>query len=237
MSPHRVRHRVPLLTAALLSAAVVLAGCGGTDAKAERSPKQVMAAAKKTFDEASSIHIDLSTDSTPSAGNGVLGATGDVTHAPAFQGDVKVVISGLTATVPVTAIGGQVYAKLPLQTKFTVIRPADYGAPDPAQFADPQAGLSSLLTRLEGLKKGKQARSGDQILTSYTGSLPGAAVKTIIPSADAKQDYATVVGVDEKQRAVTVKITGSFFSGSDDTTYDVKFSQYGAGAKITAPKL
>ncbi len=35
------------------------------------------------------------------------------------------------------------------------------------------------------------------MLTSYTGQLPGSAVKKIIPSADAKEKYATVVGVDD----------------------------------------
>lgn len=227
--------RARLLGALVLTCLLVLTGCGGSDKPAEKKPSEVMASAKKQFDEASSVHIALSTTSTPSAGNGVLGATGDVTHAPAFAGDVKVVISGLTATVPVTAVDGKVFAKLPLQTKSTPINPQEYGAPDPASFADPDAGLSSLLTKIQGLKKGAQKRSGDQILTSYSGSLPGAAVKAIIPSADAKADYATVVGIDDKERAVTVKITGTFFSGESDTTYDVKFSEYGKGVKITAP--
>ena len=153
-----------------------------------------MTSAKKKFDDASSVHIALSTKSTPSAGNGVLGATGDVTHDPAFKGDVKVVLGGLTATVPITAIGGKVYAKLPLQTKYAVIKPSEYGAPDPASFADPDKGLSSLLTQIDGLKKGKQTRDGDQILTTYTGTLPGKAVKQIIPSADSGSTYKTRSG-------------------------------------------
>ena len=99
-----------------------------------------MKAAKKNFDEAESVRIALSTASTPSSGNGVLGAEGVLTQAPAFQGDVKVVIGGLTATVPITAVGGKVYAKLPLQTKFWVIDPSEYGAPDPTDFADPETG-------------------------------------------------------------------------------------------------
>jgi lipoprotein LprG len=226
-----------MLVAPLVLACLFLTtGCGGSsDEKAEKTPAQVMASAKKAFDDASSVHIDLSTDSVPTQGNGVLGASGDVTHAPAFKGDVKVVISGLTATVPITAVDSKVFAKLPLQTKYTVIRPAEYGAPDPSTFADPDKGLSSLLTQLKGLKKGKQTRSGDTILTGYTGTLPGSSVKQIIPSADAKQDYPTVVGVDSNGQARTVRITGAFFAGSDKTTYDVKLSQYGAGVKIAAP--
>lgn len=222
------------VVAAALAATLLVAGCGEKNAD-ETSPAEVMETAKKNFDEASSVHISLSTDSTPSKGNGVLGATGDVTQDPAFEGNVKVVLSGLTATVPVTSIGGKVYAKLPLQTKFAVIVPAEYGAPDPADFADPENGLSALLTKLEGLKKGKERRSGDKILSTYTGTLPGTAVEKIIPSAVAEETYETRIGVDEDGFASTVKVTGPFFSGNDDVTYDVKLSEYDKGVKITAP--
>jgi lipoprotein LprG len=232
--------RVPLLVSLLVVAALVLAGCGGSSskkpaAKKAATPAQVMAAAKKKFDAASSVHIKLATTSTPAAGNGVLGATGDITQAPAFAGDVKVLLGGLTATVPITSVGGKVYAKLPLQTKYSVIKPSEYGAPDPADFADPDKGLSSLLTDLDRLKKGAQKRDGDTILTSYSGTLPGKAVKGIIPSADSGSTYDTTVGVDDTGHAVKVGITGPFFSDSKDVTYDVTFSQYGKGVKISAP--
>jgi lipoprotein LprG len=235
--PRRAR-ALPLLAFALVMA-MLLAGCGGgsddSEKAAAKTPAQVMETAKKHFDDASSVHISLSTTSTPSAGNGVLGATGDVTHDPAFEGDVKVVISGLTATVPITSVGGKVYAKLPLQTSYSVIKPSEYGAPDPADFVDPDNGLSALLTKLEGLKKGKQTRSAGTILTSYSGTLPGAAVKKIIPSAVASKTYDTTVGIDDKGKATTVEVTGPFFTGNDDVTYDVKFSDYGKGVKISAP--
>ena len=101
-----------------------------------------------------------------------------------------------------------------------------------------QCGLylaASMRTQLDGLEKGKDTRSGDQILTTYTGTLPGAAVKQIIPSASAKETYDTAIGIDEKGYAITVKITGIFFSAGDDVTYNVKFSDYGKGVEITAP--
>ncbi len=241
-APHPARPRVRrahALLGVLVAAALVLSGCGGSEKKDEpksESPTEVMEQAKKQFDEASSVHIELKTDSTPPAGaNGVLGADGDITQAPAFKGDVKVVFSGLTATIPVTSVDGEVSAKLPLQTKYTQINPSEYGAPDPADFADPEKGLSSLLTQVEDLEKGKETRSGDQILTSYSGTLPGAAVKEIIPSADAKGTYETEVGIDEDGYATTVEVTGVFFSDGKDVTYDVTFSGYDQGVEITAP--
>lgn len=230
------RPRLLALLSLLLVPLLLLAGCGGGgEKKAEKSPAQVMATAKKSFDDAASVAIALSTTSVPTSGNGVLGATGTVTHAPAYEGDVKVVISGLTATVPVTSVGGKVYAKLPLQTKYTVIDPSEYGAPDPADFGDPTTGLSSLLTQVDGLKKGKETRSADAILTSYSGTLPGAVVKKVIPSADAKKSYDTVIGVDDTGHATTVKITGPFFAGGDDVTYDVKLSGYGKKVTVAQP--
>jgi lipoprotein LprG len=227
------------LLGVILASALLLGGCGASsDAKDEpksKSPTEVMQQAKKNFDDASSVHLELSTDSTPPAGaNGVLAASGDLTHDPAFKGEVKVIVSGISATAPVIAVDGKLYAKL-LSTKYTTINPSEYGAPDPADFADPDKGLSSLLTQIDDLKKGKQTRSGDQILTAYTGTLPGSAVKEIIPSASAKETYDTEIGVDEKGYAITVKVTGVFFSSGDDVTYDVKFSDYGKGVKIAAP--
>lgn len=233
--------RSRVLTVLVLAVATLMlaTGCGGSTSEKskEKSPAEVMATAKQKIDEASSVHMMLSTDSTPTSGNGVLGATGDVTQEPAFEGDVKVVLNGLTATIPVTSTGGKVYAKLPLQTKFAVIDPAEYGAPDPADFADPDAGLSGLLTKLEDLKKGDRSRSADTILTSYTGALPGTAVKGIIPSAAAKQSYATKVGIDEKGYATTLQITGSFFNAGGDVTYDIKLDDYDKGVTVTAPAL
>jgi lipoprotein LprG len=236
MTSHR---RLLALVATLLGTTLLLTGCGDDDTSAEakgKTPTEVMAQAKKLFDDASSVHLDLATGSQPPVGaNGVLGASGDLTHAPAYEGDVKVILSGLTATVPVTSVDGKVYAKLPLQTGYQPIDPTEYGAPDPADFADPDKGLSSLLTQIDGLKKGKQARSGSQILTSYSGTLDGAAVKAIIPSASAKETYETTVGIDQDGYARTVRITGVFFSDDDDVTYDVKFSGYDQGVEIKAP--
>lgn len=226
---------LPVLVALVLALGA-LSGCGGdSDNAKETSPAKVMAGAKKLFDESKGVHISLSTKSVPTSGDAVLGADGTVVHPSSFEGTVKVIFSGLTATVPITAVDGKVYAKLPLQPKYAVINPAEYGAPDPAMFADPDNGLSSLLVKLEGLEKGDQVREGKSVLTSYTGTLPGKVVKEIIPSASASKTYKTSVGVDQDGFAQTVRVTGTFFAASGDVTYNVTFSGYGKAKKITAP--
>lgn len=233
---HRARRRALWLLAFALITPMLVAGCGGEEKKKaeEKTPGEVMAAAKKHFDDASSVHIALSTKSKPPSGNGVLGATGDLTHDPAFEGEVTMVFNSAELAAPVVAVGGKVYAKI-FSTKYAVLDPAEYGAPDPADFASPENGLSGLLTKLGSLKKGSEKRSGDTILTTYTGTLPGAAVKKIIPSASTKETYETTVGIDRSGFARTVKVTGPFFADADDVTYDVKFSGYDKGVKITAP--
>ena len=79
-----------------------------------------MEQAKKKFDDASSVHIDLSTDVDPlRAATACSARPATSPTTPAFEGDVKVVLSGLTATVPITSVDGKVYAKLPLSDEAT----------------------------------------------------------------------------------------------------------------------
>lgn len=215
----------------------LLAGCGGgkkaTDGK---SPAAVLELAKKNIDRTSGITFDLSTADTPKGGNGVLSAAGTVTREPAaFQGEAKVLFSGLTATVPVIAVGDKVYAKLPMTTGYDVIDPHDYAFPDPAGFLDTTNGLSSLLTKVTGAKKGDRTRDGKSILTSYTGTLKGSDIKAIIPSASADEDYPTVIGIDQDGKVRTVQVTGQFFADGGDVTYTIGFSAYDVTKKIKAP--
>ncbi|GAB3993003.1 LppX_LprAFG lipoprotein [Nocardioides marmoraquaticus] len=227
----------PVLAASLL-AVTALAGCGGDDEPTadEPTPAEVLAEAKQAFDDASSVRLELSTDAQPSSGNGVLGAEGVLTPQPAFEGQVRVLLNNLAATVPVVSVDGDVYAQIPLLGPgWRTIDPTEYGAPDPAEFADPEQGLSALLTELEGAEEGEQTRDGDTILTTYSGELPGTSVQRIIPSADDTVPYPTTVGVDDEGRAVSVSITGPFFGDGGDVTYDVGFSDYDAGATVEAP--
>ena len=96
---HRSRSRAFSLLALALSATMLVSGCGNDEKKsADKTPAQVMEAAKKHFDEASSVHIALSTTSTPPEGNGVLGATGDVAVR------ARAIVSVCTRTVSVIAL-------------------------------------------------------------------------------------------------------------------------------------
>jgi len=215
-----------------------MSACGG-DAKPKTSTggdaTKALAAAKKSFDDASSVHLTLSTDSKPTSGDAVLGADGTLTHQPAFDGKVKVVLSGFTADVPIVAVGGKVYAKLPLTPKYATINPSEYGAPDPAEFADTSKGISGLLLKMKDVKEDGQERVGKQVVTKYSGTLSGSYVAPIIPSADDSGTYDTVVGLDGDHRIVTLQVTGEFFTGGGDETYTIDFDDYDKSVKISAP--
>lgn len=228
--------RSGVLIALVLAAAFVLSSCSD-DAQQEEStsPEEVLAAAKTTLDETSGVHVVLSTDKLPPKISGILHADGIGTHAPAFQGTLKVVAGGITADAEVVAVDGVVYAKLPFTTDFAKIDPADYGAPDPADLMGAEGGLSSLLTSMEDVKEGKPVRDGELVLTEYTGTVPGDVVAGIIPTASADSDFDarfTVTGEAVLNEAV---LTGPFYPKADDVTYTIKFDRYDTSKEITAP--
>lgn len=228
--------RFAALSGVAVSLTIALTACGGSDTDTGNdSTQEVLELAKQKFDEAKSVHLTLKTDSKPSSGDAVLGAKGVLTHQPAFEGTVTVVLSGFNAEVPVVAVDDKVFAKLPLTPRYVAIDPTEYGSPDPADFADPEAGISGLLLELEDAKEAGQKREGDKVLTTYTGTLGGELVDPIIPSASKSGTYKTEVGIDVDGRIITLRVTGDFFAHDGAVTYDLAFDQYDENVTISAP--
>ena len=222
------------LLAVLVAVVILLSGCSGSD-DPKSDPADTLASAKKTLDETPGLRIGLSTGKLPAGVSGLLTADGVATHAPAFQGDIKVAASGVTADAEVVAVDGVVHAKLPFTSTFTEIDPADYGAPDPAALMDPDAGLSSLLTAAEDVKAGKQVREGKVVLSSFTATVPGKAVAEVIPSASSTADFDATFTVTDDDELAKAVLTGPFYPKADDVTYTITFSDYGTKQNITAP--
>jgi len=234
MPPPTPRRRAWLLLL-VLAAVATLGACSSGSSEPDRSPEDVLAAAKQTLDETPGVQIVLATEQLPEGVTGVLSATGVGVHPPAFRGDLKVVASGITADVAVVAVGGEVYAKLPFTTEFAPVNPRDYGAPDPADLMRPEGGLSSLLTATQEAERGQQARDGELLLTEYTGTLPGGAVASIIPGASAQDTYDVRYRITDDDELRETVITGPFYSGSEDVSYRITFDQYGIEPEVTAP--
>jgi len=223
------------LGALLLAVTAVLAGCSSDSQKATASPEDTLAAAKTNLDETSGVRIGLTTKKLPAGVSGLLAADGVATHAPAFQGAIKVAASGVTADASVVAVNGVVHAKLPFTSRFVQINPADYGAPDPANLMNRKGGLSSLLTAARDVKEGDKVRQGKVVLSSYTATVPGWAVAAIIPSATAGADFDAEFTVNDQDQLAKTVLTGPFYPGAGDVTYTITFDDYGIKRKITAP--
>lgn len=222
------------LAGCALAAALALSGCSN-GAATQKSPEAVLAAAKTNLDKTSGVQVSLATKALPPNVDGILSATGVGTHDPAFKGDLKVSAGGITADVPVVAAQGKVYAKLPFTTKYVDIDPKAYAAPDPARLMDPDQGLSSLLTEAKDVKAGKQVRSGEDVLSTYTGTVPGKAVAGIIPSASERSDFSARFSVDDKEHLREAVLRGPFYPNAGDVTYTITFDKYDTTASITLP--
>lgn len=219
----------------VVAATLLLAGCTGGNGGNEQTPEQVLAAAKSNLDETSGVHIRLETEELPPSVSGILTANGVGTHDPAFQGELRVVMSGVAADVEVIAAEGKVLAKLPFTTRFVEVDPADYSAPDPAGLMAPEGGLSSLLTAAEDVAEGEPVRSGEDVLASYTGTVPGRAVASIIPSARTESDFEARFTVDEDDRLREAVLTGPFYPQTEDVTYTIAFEEYDTETDISIP--
>lgn len=224
---------LPLLLLGLLLGACTDSGGDGED---EPTPAEVLADAKETLDDTSGLHLVLSTDDLPDGVVGVTGADGSATH-DAFDGTLTLRIAGNAVDVPVIAVDDTVYAEVPFTAGWSEVDPADYGAPDPGRLLDPDTGFSALLPQTEDPEAGDSERGGEdnkEVLTTYTGTVPGEAMKDVIPSSSGDSFDATYLITDNGElRQAT--FTGVFYPQSPEMTYQVDFSDYGAEHDISAP--
>jgi lipoprotein LprG len=220
---------------ALLAVALVtpLAGCSsGSD----ESPADLLARAKTTLDDASSVHFTLDTPETPDATTGLVGGEGEVLRPSSFKGTLEVLVAGAAVEVGVVSVDGTVYAQLPFTSTFSVIDPADFGIGDPAALLDPGTGISQLLKAVEDPKLGKERRLDGEVVREVTGRIPGDLVERLLTSKGPQQPVdATFAITAEGAQLRRAELTGPFFTAADDATYVVELSEYGADVEISAP--
>lgn len=236
----RTRARRLLLAPVAVLLAVSVVGCSGDDdtpAADEPTPEEVLAEAQATLDDTSGLSINLTTPGLPDGVQGIAGATGVITSAPAFEGELEVVLAGTTFTVPVIAVDESVYAQLPLTQGYQDIDPAEYNAPDPAGLVTGDAGFPTLLPATTDVVKGDSVRGGannEEVLTTYTGTVPGDAMKKVIPSS-AGDSFTAKYQITDDGELREATFTGAFYPDSEDMTYTVTFEDYGTEKEITAP--
>jgi lipoprotein LprG len=229
--PRRARH----LPGLLLPLVLLATGCTGDDAEDGSTPQDALAEAKTKLDETSGVQLELSTDALPETVDGLVKATGVGTHSPAFEGTVDLMVNKLSLEVPVVAVDGLVYAKLPFTTKYSEVDPADYGAPDPAQLMDSTTGISSWLTEATDVEAGDQTREGSVVLSTYSGTLPGEVVAESIPTADTSADFPVTFRVADEGTLHSVDVSGPFYGKGGEVDYTVTLTDYGTDEEITRP--
>jgi lipoprotein LprG len=232
------RRAVATRTAATIAAAVacalVLSGCkGAASSDNDKPPAERLSAAKQSLDSADYIGFTLATDSLPDGvDEGLLKADGIGTHDPAFTGDVDVQ-SSISLNAPVISVDGQVYAKLPI-VGWRDIDPADYGAPDPAALMSIDTGLSSLFTKTVHPTLGDQVRDGSVVLDTIHGTIPGADVKALFPSAG-DGDFDVTYSLTSDDEIDLADVTGPFYGDTGDVTYHLTFDLDADAVDIQPP--
>ena len=236
-----VRRLLPSLAGLALVLGAV-AGCSEdkeTPGEDEPTPEEVLASAKETLDETSGVAISLSTDELPSGVTGVKSAEGVGIHPSAFEGSFDLSVNGLPATAEVIAVDGKTYARnsllLPDWTDITDDLDR-FGAPDPANFMDPETGFSVVLSDTTDVEEGESVRGGEdnkEIFTEYTGTVPSDAVESLIPTAEG--DFDVTYTISEEGELREAVITGAFYGDSGDVSYSLKLDDYGTEKEITAP--
>lgn len=221
-----------------LSAALAFSGCSGNDKPVSTedttlAPK--LAKAKATLDQAETLNIDLVTKSLPTGVTGLLSATGQGNHSPAFKGTVKVVVGGASVGADVVAVDGTVYAKTGFAPAFVMIDPASLKAPDPAALVATSGGISDLLPKTTKLADAGKSRAGSTVLTTITGTLAGTVVRSLVPSADPTKNFQASYRLDEHGALHDASIKGPFYPDAGAITYTVTVSTSDTPVTITKP--
>ncbi|SFB43851.1 lipoprotein LprG [Nocardioides alpinus] len=243
LAPARARssRRLAAAVTAALLAVSTLAACSGDDGDTSGgadapSPEEVLADASTKLAETSGVELTLATDALPEGVSGIAEAAGTITNAPAFEGTITVVFAGQTVDVPVIAVDDTVYAQLPFTPGYDKVNPKEYGAPDPSGLIG-EDGFAGLLTLTESPEAGESVRGGadnSEVLTTYSGTVPGDAMDAIIPSSSG-DSFDVEWQVTDEGELRTATLTGVFYPRADPMTYTVEFADYGVEKDITAP--
>lgn len=218
-------------------AVLALAACsgGGQEAEAE-DPRTVLAQAKSVLDEATSVHVVVTSEGVPPGVSGLRGGEGTAARPASFEGELEVSVSGALVTVGVISVDGTVYARTPFGPDYAPTDPAQFGLSDPAALLDPETGVSSLLPAATEPRFGPEARVDGEVVREVSAQIPGEAVDAVLTSAEPSTPVAAVFSIaGDSGELRGAELTGPFFAADVDSTYTIVLDGYGEPADITAP--
>jgi len=244
MTAPSLRRRVAAAALAVTATTSLAACTGGGDSgpsvpgEDEPTPAEVLAAAGDRLDETSGVRLSLSTDDEPDSDAYLVSAEGVVIRDPAaFEGTASGVFRGQAVTdLSVVSVDGDFQVDLPV-VGYQTFDPDDLCAPDPAMLLSPGSGVSTVLTDVEDAEEGDSERGGPdnaEVLTTYTGTVPGEAITNVLPCAPGDSFDATFT-VNDDGYLRSAALTGEFFSGGGDLTYTIDVEDYDVQQDIKAP--
>ncbi len=224
--------------AAALAAGVLvaLAGCGSSEP--EESAGDLLARAKTTLDETSSLHFVLTSEGAPTTGTALTGGEGDIARPSSFEGTLQVLAAGASLDLAVVSVDGTVYAQLPFTSGFSVVDPAQFGFGDPGALLDPDTGISQLLAEAGSAELGEERRLDGEVVREVTAEIPGDLVEQVLTSADPAQPVQARFSVaTESGDLRRAELTGPFYAADQDATFTIELSDRDADVEITAPPV
>jgi lipoprotein LprG len=227
-----------LRRAATLAAGVLvaLAGCGGGEP--EESAGDLLARAKTTLDDTSSLHFVLTSEGAPTTGTALTGGEGDIARPSSFDGTLQVLAAGSSLDLAVVSVDGTVYAQLPFTSGFSVVDPAQFGFGDPGALLDPDTGISQFLAEAQSAGLGEERRVDGEVVREVTAEVPGDLVEDVLTSADPSQPVQALFSVaTESGQLRRAELTGPFYAAGQDATFTIELSDPDADVEITAPPV
>ncbi|MFV0461659.1 MAG: LppX_LprAFG lipoprotein [Nostocoides sp.] len=232
-----MRRRTVLAVPAAL-AALAASACTSDDPAAtpSASPQEVLAQVHDVLVAGGGLTIALSSSAVPTNVNGVTAAAGQGVvdpDEPKFKGTVTGTIRGVAGTINVITIGDSAWMKL-FTPDYAPVSLTDLGAPNPSDLFDPKTGIAHLVVATRDPQAGKPRRQGKEILKTYTGTLPGEPVRTLLNLGAGTGDFQVEYGVADGHQLRATTITGAFYPGAT-STYTLTLTDFGSTVAISAP--
>jgi LppX_LprAFG lipoprotein len=229
---------IPMPALAAVAALAVSACSSGEDAEpaAATDPAERLTAAADLLDQTSGVSFALDGDDLPDFGTVILGAAGVAAPPASFDGEIRVLTGGLSASVEVISIDGELWAKLPLTTDFARVEAAALGFSDPGALLDPDRGVGRLLRSADNPEEGERIRVGAAVFDQITATLPGELVGQVLTIADPDAEVDAAFALDpETGHLRQAVLTGPFVENGDGQTYTVRLDDYDQDVDISAP--
>lgn len=207
--------------------------CGGSDGEKSASEDELhklLAETAATWRNAQTFDFAISTDRLPAGIDALKSATGTANRQPAFEGTVQATVMGSSLDSSVIAVGDEVWMQL-FGSAYIPLDPEQYGLPDPTKVID---GYTAAVAATEDLKEADRIRSNGKQVRVITGAIPGAAIHTFLPNADADGTFTATYHFSADGTLVDAVIDGPFYAGHT-VSYTIRVAPRAEPVTISPP--